>query len=143
MKNSKVYLSIFIASCMVVLTACHQKETKPFRYQTDWASIRSHYQTPSWFQDAKFGVFICWGVYSVPAFMTEKYPKRMYYKNSTTQKYHRAHYGTLDKFGYKDFIPMFKGEHFDANQWVSLFKKSGARYVMPVAEFHDAFAMYN
>ncbi len=48
-----------------------------------------------------------------------------------------------DKFGYKDFIPMFKAEKFDADQWVDIFKKSGAKYIVPVAEHHDGFAMYN
>ena len=52
-------------------------------------------------------------------------------------------YGTPDKFGYKDFIPLFKAEKFDADQWADIFKKSGARYVVPVAEHHDGFAMYN
>ena len=141
-KNSNFYLLILITSCIVALTACHQKETKPFRYQADWASIRSHYQTPSWFRDAKFGIFLHWGVYSVPALST-KYAKYMYYENHPIKKYHRVHYGTVDKFGYKDFMPQFKAEHFDANQWVSLFKESGARYVVPVAEHHDGFAMYN
>ncbi|MFI5193970.1 MAG: alpha-L-fucosidase [Chitinophagales bacterium] len=112
------------------------------RYQATWESL-SKYQTPDWFRDAKFGIFIHWGVYSVPAFGSEWYPRNMYDTASDEFKHHVATYGTQDKFGYKDFIPMFKAEKFDPVQWVTLFKKSGARYVVPVAEHHDGFAMYN
>ena len=58
-------------------------------------------------------------------------------------KHHIATYGPQDKFGYKDFIPMFKAEHFDPAAWAELFKKAGAKYVVPVAEHHDGFAMYD
>ncbi len=95
-----------------------------------------------WVQDAKFGVFIHWGVYSVPAFGNEWYPRNMYRKDSKEYKHHVEKYGTHDQFGYKDFIPLFKAEKFDANAWVDLFKKSGFKYVVPVAEHHDGFAMY-
>ena len=54
-----------------------------------------------------------------------------------------ATYGTQDKFGYKDFVPMFKAERFDPSAWADLFKKAGAKYVVPVAEHHDGFAMYD
>lgn len=112
------------------------------RYQATWESL-SKYQTPDWFRDAKFGIFIHWGVYSVPAYGSEWYPRNMYDTSSDEFKHHVATYGTQDKFGYKDFIPMFKAEKFDPVQWVTLFKKAGARYVVPVAEHHDGFAMYN
>ena len=58
-------------------------------------------------------------------------------------KHQIATYGPQDKFGYKDFIPMFKAEHFDPAAWAELFKKAGAKYVVPVAEHHDGFAMYD
>jgi alpha-L-fucosidase len=67
----------------------------------------------------------------------------MYTKNSEVYKHHIATYGTPDKFGYKDFIPMFKAEHFDPVAWATLFKATGAKYVIPVAEHHDGFAMYD
>lgn len=53
-----------------------------------------------------------------------------------------ATYGPLTKFGYKDFIPMFKAEHYDPQAWAQLFKDAGAQYVVPVFEHHDGFQMY-
>lgn len=58
-------------------------------------------------------------------------------------QYHTEHWGPPDKFGYKDFIPLFKAEKYDPNAWALLFKKAGAKYVVPVAEHHDGFAMYD
>jgi alpha-L-fucosidase len=112
----------------------------PFR--PDWESLRT-YKVPEWYMDAKFGIFIHWGVYSVPAFGSEWYPRQMYIEGSSEYKHHIATYGTPDKFGYKDFIPMFKAEKFDPAAWARLFKESGAKYVVPVFEHHDGFAMYD
>ena len=111
------------------------------RYQATWESLKK-YNTPDWFRDAKFGIFIHWGVYSVPAFGSEWYPRQMYQQGSNEFKHHVATYGPQSKFGYKDFIPLFKAEKFNPEQWVALFKKAGAKYVVPVAEHHDGFAMY-
>jgi len=112
----------------------------PFR--ADWESLQM-YEVPEWYKDAKFGIFIHWGAYSVPAFGNEWYPRNMYVPGSPEYKHHVATYGLQDKFGYKDFLPMFKAEHFDPVSWAELFKKSGAKYVVPVAEHHDGFAMYD
>jgi len=112
------------------------------KYQPTWESLEQ-YECPDWYRDAKFGIFIHWGVYSVPGFGNEWYPRRMYLKDSPVYNYHREKYGQQDVFGYKDFIPLFKAERFDADEWAEIFKKSGARYVVPVAEHHDGFAMYD
>jgi alpha-L-fucosidase len=112
----------------------------PFR--PDWESLQK-YQVPDSYKDAKFGIFIHWEVYSVPAFSNEWYPRNMYEPGFEAYKHHIATYGPQDKFGYKDFVPMFKAEHFDPAAWAELFKKAGARYVVPVAEHHDGFAMYD
>src|SRR5882672_3804660 len=74
------------------------------RYQANWESLKK-YSTPDWFRDAKFGIFIHWGVYSVPAFGSEWYPREMYREGSEEYKHHIATYGPQDKFGYKDFVP--------------------------------------
>src|SRR5450759_665599 len=115
-------------------------------FQPNWENIAQHYKVPEWFTDGKFGIFIHWGVYAVPAFSNEWYPREMYQKNSKNPevyKYHLGKYGPQDKFGYKDFIPMFKAEKFNADQWAQLFKAAGAKYIVPVAEHHDGFAMFN
>jgi alpha-L-fucosidase len=112
----------------------------PFR--PDWESLQK-YEVPDWYKDAKFGIFIHWGVYSVPGFDNEWYPRSMYREGSDEYGHHIATYGPQDKFGYKDFVPMFKAEHFDPAAWANLFKEAGAKYVVPVAEHHDGFAMYD
>jgi len=112
----------------------------PFR--PDWESLQS-YKVPDWYKDAKFGVFIHWGVYAVPAFGSEWYPRQMYIEGSEEYKHHIATYGTQEKFGYKDFIPMFKAEKFEPAAWAKLFRESGAKYVVPVFEHHDGFQMYD
>ena len=111
-------------------------------YRADWESFQT-YKVPDWYRDAKFGIFIHWGVYSVPAFGSEWYPRLMYIPGSEEFKHHIATYGPQDKFGYKDFIPLFKAEKFDPAAWARLFKDSGAKYVVPVFEHHDGFAMYD
>lgn len=110
-------------------------------YQDTWESL-SAYRVPDWYQNAGFGIFIHWGIYSVPAFGSEWYPRNMYIQGSAEFEHHVKTYGAHKDFGYKDFIPMFRGEHFDAEEWADLFEKAGAKYVVPVAEHHDGFQMY-
>ena len=110
-------------------------------YKANWVSL-AKYQTPEWFRDAKFGIFIHWGIFSVPAFGNEWYSRNMYVPGNAAFKHHVATYGPQVSFGYKDFIPMFKAERFDPNAWIDLFVQAGAKYVVPVAEHCDGFAMY-
>ncbi len=111
------------------------------RYQANWESLSQH-KVPAWYMHDKLGVFIHWGIYSVPAFGNEWYSRGMYDKTVREFDHHKKTYGEQNVFGYKDFIPMFKAEKFNAEEWVSLFKKAGMKYVMPVCEHHDGFAMY-
>ncbi len=118
-----------------------QQNDGPFR--ADWASLEK-YQQPQWYKDAKFGIFIHWGVYSVPAAENEWYPRNMYRPGEGAYKNFQAHFANGDPSrGYKDLIPLFRAEHFDAAAWARLFKESGAQYVVPVAEHHDGFSMYD
>ena len=112
------------------------------KYEPTWESL-SQYRIPQWYINAKFGIFIHWGPYCVPAYGNEWYPRRMYLQDDPAFEHHRQTYGEHTEFGYKDFIPMFRAEKFDAAEWARLFKESGARFVMPVAEHHDGFAMYD
>ena len=110
-------------------------------YRDNWESL-SAYQVPEWYRKAKFGIFIHWGIYSVPAFGNEWYSRNMYVQDSPEYKHHIETYGKQSEFGYKDFIPMFTAEKFDAEEWAELFRSAGAKYVVPVAEHHDGFQMY-
>ncbi len=111
-------------------------------YQASWESLKK-YQIPKWYEDAKFGIFIHWGLYSVPGYESEWYPRNMYMEGSDAFKHHVETYGPQSQFGYKDFIPQFKAEHFNPDAWAELFRKAGAKYVIPVAEHHDGFPMYD
>lgn len=111
-------------------------------YKDDWESLENH-PVPKWYQKAKFGIFIHWGVFSVPAYHSEWYPFWMYRKESEVYAHHIKTYGEHKQFGYKDFVPMFKNENYNPEAWVKLFKEAGARFVMPVAEHCDGFPMYD
>jgi len=129
------------------LVAEAEKQISDGPYRADWATLVK-YQQPQWYKDAKFGIFIHWGVYSVPAAENEWYPRNMYISTEGAYKDFQARFASKDPAqkdvkGYKDFIPLFKAEHFDAAEWAHVFKESGAQYVMPVAEHHDGFAMYD
>jgi alpha-L-fucosidase len=113
----------------------------PGPFQPDWGSL-DNWQVPEWYLDAKFGIFIHWGVYSVPAFANEWYARHMYVAGTREHEHHLATYGPHTQFGYKDFIPQFKAELFDPGEWTDLFVEAGAKFVVPVAEHHDGFMMY-
>lgn len=110
-------------------------------YDADWDSLRG-VRTPEWYRDGKFGIFIHWGVYAVPAYGNEWYPRNMYVEGSDAFAHHVATYGSQESFGYKDFIEDFTADRFDATAWARLFRRAGAQFVVPVAEHHDGFAMY-
>jgi alpha-L-fucosidase len=107
-----------------------------------WESLAA-YRVPRWFREAKFGIFVHWGVYSVPAFGSEWYPRNMYRQGTPEFEHHVATYGPQSTFGYKDFIPGFTMDQFDARDMAALFRRAGAQFVVPVAEHHDGFAMYD
>ncbi len=111
------------------------------KYEANWESLKQ-YTVPEWFKDAKLGVFIHWGVYAVPGFSSEWYPRNMYRSDHEAYAHHRETWGPQSEFGYRDFVPMFKAGNWDPTAWVSLFKEAGAKYVVPVAEHHDGFPMY-
>lgn len=111
-------------------------------YEPTWDSL-SQAPVPSWFSQRRLGIFVHWGLFSIPAHTDEWYSRNMYIQGNPAYEHHIKTYGPQKDFGYKDFIPMFKAENFHAAQWVDLFKKAGAGYVMPVAEHHDGFQMYD
>ncbi len=124
-------------------------------YQPNWESINSR-PVPQWFSDVKFGIFIHWGLYSVPAWApanadigiyakyAEWYWRRIKSSDNQAGKlfrdYHNNMYG--ENFMYQDFAPMFKAEHFDPAQWADLFKRAGARYVVLTSKHHEGFTLW-
>ncbi len=99
-------------------------------FEATWESLEN-YRIPEWYKNDKFGIFIHWGAYCVPAFGNEWYPRLMYlneeHKKGHYFNHHVETYGPQKQFGYKDFIPMFKAEKFDPADWAALFEQSGAR----------------
>lgn len=108
----------------------------------NWDSIKANYTTPQWWRDAKFGIFMHWGIYAVPAYGSEWYETHMY-SDAGTIAWHTQHFGAPDKFGYKDFIPKFTAAKWDPDAWAELFKKSGAKFICPTAEHHDGFSLWD
>ncbi|MFK0282907.1 alpha-L-fucosidase [Streptomyces sp. NPDC090499] len=115
-------------------------------YQPTETSLAGH-RAPYWFNDAKFGIFIHWGVYSVPAWApvgvqyAEWYWDQMQDPNNPTYAYHRDTYGA--DFAYDDFIPRFTAEKFDPRAWVELFRDAGAQYHVLTSKHHEGFALWD
>lgn len=114
------------------------------KFEPTWNSLHQ-YTMPAWLRKAKFGIYTHWGIYSVPSYGSNGtwYGHKMYNKELPEHRYHVETYGDCKNFGYKDFIPMFKAEKFDADEWAETFKNAGAQFAGPVAIHHDNFAMWN
>lgn len=134
----------FIA--LISLLSCSQKKKEPLQvkkeiiYEENWESLSKYDEAAEWFKDAKFGIYAHWGVMSVPAYANDWYARNMHIEGSDEYKHHVAIYGEPSKFGYHDFVPMFKAEKFDAHAWAALFEKSGAKFAGIVAQHHDGWS---
>ena len=100
---------------------------------------------PKWFKDAKLGIFIHWGLYSVPSYggkesYGEWYLRGLQMNDSLRTNFMKNTYG--QHFTYKDFAPLFKAELFDPDEWAKLFQKAGAKYIMLVSKHHDGYALW-
>ncbi|WP_260478585.1 alpha-L-fucosidase [Kibdelosporangium aridum] len=131
----------------------------PASYTPTWPSVDQHPPAPEWFQDAKFGIYFHWGVFSVPAFANEWYPRNMYIGGSNENRHHIATYGDPSAWPYHNFIngardkagnwvqfaPKLRsaGGNFDPGEWAQLFADAGAKFAGPVAEHHDGYSMWN
>jgi len=139
----------------ITLGSCKEK---PKKYTADWNSLEQVEPAPEWFKDAKFGIYFHWGVYSVPAFGSEWYPRNMYIEGHNVNLHHIEKYGSPEEWPYHYFItgaedkqgnfmqfaPKLKSEggEFDPEEWADLFAASGAKFAGPVAEHHDGFSMW-
>ncbi len=143
MKNPIILISTALIA--VLLTGCNERSPEKMKFKPEWSSLQQH-QTPEWFLDGKFGIYVHWGVYSVPATGPNGtwYAHYIYMdENSPQRKHHEKTYGPLEEFGYKDFIPMFKAEKFDPDEWAELFAESGAMWAGLAAEHHDGFSLWD
>ena len=146
MKKAALILLIFVG---LLAVGCQKElsQRKVTKYEPTWESLREYKEVPKWLRDGKFGIYTHWGPYAVHAHgkNTTWYANALY-KNpeSDARKHFEETFGKLTpEFGYKDLIPMFTAEKFDADEWAELFAKSGAKFAGPVAEHHDGFAMWD
>ncbi len=126
----------------LLLTLTQRLDSQNFT--PDWASLDSR-PTPAWWLDAKFGIFIHWGVYAVPGWCSkgnyaEWYQNGLMNGDTARQAFHRAKFGA--DFSYYQFADQFKAELYDPNEWAQLFEKSGAKYVVLTSKHHDGYCLW-
>jgi len=154
-----VVISILITATIISCSKKIQSDADSVNapYESNWKSLGRH-ETPKWYENAVLGIYFHWGVYSVPAFGCWG-GRNMYQPNGGTSEawghidktkykntydYVKKVYGQPGtQFGYKDFIPMFKAEKWNPDEWAQLFKDAGADFAGPVAIHHDGFAMWD
>ena len=155
MRCNSVVLPMLILAVMAVTIRAHSQNPV---YLPAFPSLEKANPAPEWFKDAKFGVYFHWGVYSVPAFANEWYPRTIYAVGSPENKHHTTTYGDVSEWPYANFITGSKdkqgrfvqfapklrseGGSFDPDEWAQLFVDAGARFAGPVAEHHDGFSMW-
>ena len=155
MKLNYIFALVLFAA---ILAGCTSTQTKKNKFEPTLESLEKANPVPEWFMDAKFGIYFHWGVYSVPAFANEWYPRTMYIKGSAENLHHMATYGDIKEWPYNNFMTgakdrqgnfvqfapklKSKGGNFDPDEWAQLFSDAGARFAGPVAEHHDGFSMW-
>jgi len=149
MKDAKTFINCLLTAAIAALLFVAAPSGAQEKYEANWKSLDSR-PTPKWYTDAKFGIFIHWGIYSVPAWGTEKaysewYWRRTFNDDGSLQdnewaKFHKQNYG--EDFQYHAFAPMFKCELFDPDEWADIFARSGAKYVVLTSKHHDGFCLW-
>jgi alpha-L-fucosidase len=151
-REPRLLVRILASSCLCATSLAANAQARP---APDWRPIDAR-PTPAWWTDAKFGIFIHWGVYSVPAFAPKGEYAEWYWERlrapgdaasakdqeirRETRAFHARNYG--EGFEYADFVPRFRAEMFDADRWAETLKGSGAKYVVLVSKHHDGFALW-
>lgn len=143
MSSVKKHICLAVCLAAVLLPhSCWAGES----YEANWVSLSGD-ELPEWILDAKFGVYTHWGPYSVPAHGGPDYVKGLYAApdkdTKGVQEYHKAKYGEVKDFGYKDFIPMFTAPKFNADEWVGLMHEAGAKFGGICLVHHDGFCLWD
>jgi alpha-L-fucosidase len=155
MKSKCIPIVLLLVAALI---SCNKQQQVKVKYENNFESLEQANPVPEWFKDAKFGIYFHWGVYAVPAFANEWYPRNMYIEGSAENKNHIQTYGDVSVWPYDHFIsgdkdkqgnfvqfaPKLKSQsgNFDPEEWAQLFADAGAKFAGPVAEHHDGFSMW-
>ncbi|KAI3387462.1 hypothetical protein SNEBB_008014, partial [Seison nebaliae] len=129
MKNIVALVILFI--CLFVSVQC--------RYEPTWQSLDSR-PLPQWYDDSKIGIFIHWGLYSVPSFRSEWFWQYWHSNSTDCVEFMRENY--KPDFTYADFASEFTASFFNASEWVDIFKSAGAKYIVMGSKHHEGFTMW-
>ena len=142
---------LLMAACLSVMAATAQDYKVPVseahepmqtgRFEPTWESLRL-YEAPEWFRNAKFGIWAHWGPQCVEG-SGDWMARSMYQEGSSAYKYHVEHYGHPSEFGFKDILPLFKAERWNADSLVSYYKSLGAQYFFALGNHHDNFDLWD
>ncbi len=146
MRSNLILTAWGVAGLVALAGPTLRLEAAESRYEPAWESLDKR-PTPEWFLDAKFGIFIHWGTYSVPGWGAPKQYAEWYWNNMADKKpdnawwqYHQRVWGK--DFDYAQFAPLFRCENFDAAFWADLFARSGAKYIVPTSKHHEGFCLW-
>jgi alpha-L-fucosidase len=158
MKTEKLMMASFLALLITGIIGTISAQDQKQVFEPTFESLEKSNPIPEWFKDAKFGIYFHWGVYTVPAFANEWYPRNMFIKGTPENKHHTEIYGDPSQWPYNNFMtgakdkqgnfvqfaPKLKSEggKFDPEEWAQLFADAGAKFAGPVAEHHDGFSMW-
>ena len=149
MRHKMVILLLVVARVVAGSLSTQGEDRQSKKYTPDWSSLKT-LPIPVWFDDAKFGIFIHWGAYSVIGHRkggrgySEHVPKELYANPDYYYPYLQKRFGAHPpEFGYKDVVKRFKAENWDPEDWAELFERAGAKYVVLTAEHHDGYALWD
>ncbi len=134
------FVALAGAAGMAALAKADVRQNAPL-FTPDMESL-TKYRTPDWFRDAKLGMWACWGPEAVPE-MGDWYARNLYIQGHEQYEHHLKTYGHPSKMGYKDLVPLWKGENWDPNRLMGLYKKAGAKYFCAIAQHHDNIDCWN
>jgi len=142
LKNNRYHTLVKLTALFLVFLLF--SPAKAQQLDDSWETLRSR-PYPQWFKDAKLGIFIHWGVYSVPSYggpesYAEWYLRGLQAGAQNRIDFMKKYYG--EDFTYEDFAPLWKAELFDADEWAQIFENAGARYIILVSKHHDGFCLW-